>query len=231
MEGTRVYLDAVRREDLPRFTQWFSDPALLSLLSLGAVIPVSEEDEEVWYADLRRAQENGRAYTFAIRLRGSEQLIGSAGLTDISAKNRSATFGIAIGDAAARGKHYGQEATELVLRYGFDELNLHRIQLYVFAFNSRAIAMYKRVGFQEEGRRREVLFRDGRYHDELMMAILEPEFRSRTAAGRGLIPPDAVVRREPPSAERGGPAVPTPHGPDGTGDVEPPSGEQTRRPA
>ncbi len=199
LEADRILLDAIRREDVPRLAEWFQDLSFLSLLSPGIVFPVSPEDEDAWFADMRSARAAGRTYTFAIRLRTGE-LLGSTSLMNVDGKNRSATFGIAIADPAARGKHYGLEATELLLRYGFEELNLHRVQLFAFAFNGRAIAMYRRAGFRVEGRKRESLFRDGRYHDEIVMSILEEEYRSRPYAGTPFIPPD-VRPFEPDSSD------------------------------
>lgn len=187
MARSRVYLDAVKRSDLPAFAQWFNDPELLVTLNPGVLFPNTEEDEEKWYDQARQAQAQGRGYTFAIRLREDHRLIGSTGLFGIDAKNRSATFGIAVADPQAQGQGYGREATELVLRFGFDELNLHRIQLNVFAFNDRAIRLYRSVGFQEEGRQRDALFRGGRYHDCITMALLEDEFRKLYPHREGLI--------------------------------------------
>lgn len=68
------------------------------------------------------------------------------------------------------------EAVQLVVRYGFAVLGLHRLQLGVYAFNDRAIASYTKVGFREEGRRRENVFHDGRWHDELLMGLLAYEW-------------------------------------------------------
>jgi len=189
MPNDRVYLTAVQRSDLPEFARWFSDPELQALLNPGVIFPYTLEDEEKWYEEaVRRPRAEGRGYTFAIRLRENDRLIGNISLMNIDAKNRSATLGIAIADPTARGQGYGREAMEQILRFGFDELNLHRIQLWVYAYNERAIRMYRSVGFQVEGRARETLFRDGRYHDSLLMSILEHEYRARLPERKGCIP-------------------------------------------
>ncbi|BAS27788.1 acetyltransferase [Limnochorda pilosa] len=182
----------MQRADLPVYARWFSDPGLQALVNPGVVFPYTEEDEEKWYEEaVRRPRAEGRGYTFAIRLREGDRLIGNVSLANVDAKNRSATYGIAIADPAARGQGYGREATELILRFGFRELNLHRIQLWVFAYNERAIRMYREIGFQEEGRRRESIFRDGRYHDDLLMAILDRDFHERHGDGESSIPAEA----------------------------------------
>lgn len=73
------------------------------------------------------------------------------------------------------GRGYGTQATEAVVAYGFDVVGLHRISLGVYAFNPRAQRAYEKVGFQREGVRRDALYWEGEWHDEVMMAILAPD--------------------------------------------------------
>jgi RimJ/RimL family protein N-acetyltransferase len=63
-----------------------------------------------------------------------------------------------------------------MLGFAFRELNLHRVQLDVFAFNPRAIRCYEKAGFRHEGTLRDAFFRDGVFHDVHRMAVLETEF-------------------------------------------------------
>jgi RimJ/RimL family protein N-acetyltransferase len=107
-------------------------------------------------------------------------------------------FGIAIADPGARGHGFGREASELRLRFAFDEGGLHRVELHVFDFNEPAKRLYRSLGFRAEGRRREVLYRDGRYHDDVRMAMLVDEYRAREGAAPppGWIP--ATLRAAPP---------------------------------
>ncbi|SHI68162.1 Acetyltransferase (GNAT) domain-containing protein [Lutispora thermophila DSM 19022] len=65
---------------------------------------------------------------------------------------------------------------KLLLDYGFLELNLHRIYLRVFSFNSRAIKLYEKLGFKQEGISREVIYRHGGWHDIIHMAVLQREY-------------------------------------------------------
>jgi RimJ/RimL family protein N-acetyltransferase len=89
-----------------------------------------------------------------------------------------AWLGIGIGDREQWGKGYGREAMELVLRYGFHELNLHRIQLTVFEYNERAIALYEKLGFRREGVYREFMQRDGKRYDMLLYGLLRREWEN-----------------------------------------------------
>lgn len=64
----------------------------------------------------------------------------------------------------------------MALSYSFLELNLNRVELMVYAFNERAHRAYEKAGFQLEGRLRDALYREGRYHDELVMSVLRREW-------------------------------------------------------
>ena len=81
-----------------------------------------------------------------------------------------------VGDREHQSRGFGSEATRLAARLGFDEFNLNRIELSVFANNERAIRAYEGAGFTLEGRFREVYFRGGRYVDVLRYAILRSEW-------------------------------------------------------
>lgn len=95
---------------------------------------------------------------------------------DISCPNRIGTVGIFIGEEENRSHGYGAEALKLLVEYGFRYLNLNNIMLTVKSFNERAIHCYKKVGFQEFGKRRKSYFLNGKYYDDVYMDILAEEF-------------------------------------------------------
>lgn len=68
-----------------------------------------------------------------------------------------------------------------MLKFGFETLNLHRIELKVFAFNPRALRCYEKGGFKKEGPRRHVHFHEDQYHDAYYMGILQEEFADHRA--------------------------------------------------
>jgi RimJ/RimL family protein N-acetyltransferase len=84
-----------------------------------------------------------------------------------------------IGDKRHWNKGLGTEAMQLLLKHGFETLNLHRIYLRVFANNPRAIRSYEKAGFVVDGRLREAHFADGVYIDDLLMSVLRPEWQAR----------------------------------------------------
>ena len=113
---------------------------------------------------------------FNIRALDDDTVIGFIGLSDIHWGHGEAWVGIGIGDRAYWGKGYGTDAMQVLLRYAFTELNLHRISLGVFEYNQRAIRSYEKAGFVHEGREREFLHRDGSRADALLMGILRSEW-------------------------------------------------------
>jgi len=113
---------------------------------------------------------------FDIVLLDGDALIGHISLHDIDHLHRHAFIGIVIGEDEHRGRGYGTEAIRLVLDYGFNTLNLHNIMLSVHADNHAGISCYKKVGFRDAGRRRDWIFKNGKYHDVMYMDILANEY-------------------------------------------------------
>jgi RimJ/RimL family protein N-acetyltransferase len=113
----------------------------------------------------------------AIHDRDGDRLIGTCAFSQLDGDNGSALYHITIGEKDAWGQGKGTEATRLMLDHAFGPLGLHRIALFVFEFNERAIRTYRRCGFVVEGRARESIFRDGRWWDELAMSVLESDWR------------------------------------------------------
>ena len=121
----------------------------------------------------------------AIHERMTDRLIGTCALSQLDGENGSALYHITIGESDAWGKGFGTEATQLMLDHALGTLGLHRIALYVFEFNERAIRAYRRCGFVVEGRSRESIWRDGRWWDELAMSVLESDWRATRDATAG----------------------------------------------
>jgi RimJ/RimL family protein N-acetyltransferase len=126
-----------------------------------------------WFRD------DDSAVGFVMVLKETDEVIGFINLWGIKPKNQNAELGILIGRKDLWGQGYGKEALHLLLAYAFDELNLHRVMLRVFATNERAIRAYKSVGFVEEGRMREDIYRGGEWVDSVVMGILKHEYRKR----------------------------------------------------
>lgn len=116
------------------------------------------------------------AKSYIIVEKEKEQSIGVVSLTNIDYKNRNAECIIDIGEKDYWGKGFGSEGLKVLLDYAFYEMNLHRVSLRVFSFNERAIRMYTKLGFRQEGNGRQSLFRDGKWHDIVHRGILQSEY-------------------------------------------------------
>jgi RimJ/RimL family protein N-acetyltransferase len=170
--GDRIYLRPLEEGDLDRCMRWINDPEILT--ALGRRFPMSRVLEQEWVTSQYKNEKN---LSLAIVIKDGDLHIGNCGLHQIDYVNRNAEFGILIGDKDNWGYGYAPEAAKLILGYGLDELNLHRISLQVYSHNKRAQRAYEKAGFTHEGTKREAYFRDGRYYDNLIMGILRSEWR------------------------------------------------------
>lgn len=177
--GERLYLRAPLLEEVDDLIRWVTHPDVRRYLSRHA--PLGRAEEEAWL----RGLDTRRDVVLVLVLRESERAIGCLGLHGLGGPDHNAELGIAIGEPDAWGQGYGAEAIGLMLGYAFDELNLHRVHLNVWATNTRAIACYERLGFQREGQRREVHWQDGAWVDGVLMSILDREWRARRPLARG----------------------------------------------
>jgi RimJ/RimL family protein N-acetyltransferase len=110
------------------------------------------------------------------------KLVGGVGLNNLNEADRRARLAIGLFNERHLGRGIGRKAIDLVLQQAFGPLGLHRVDLRVLSFNIRAIRCYEACGFRLEGIERESALVGGEWHDDWIMAILERDFRARTAA-------------------------------------------------
>ncbi|MHA1355432.1 MAG: GNAT family N-acetyltransferase, partial [Candidatus Heimdallarchaeota archaeon] len=89
---------------------------------------------------------------------------------------KTCELGIAIHAEKNWGKGYGTDTMRVLLKFGFDYLNMNRIELRVFEFNERGIKTYEKVGFTQVGRKRQGHYKNGSYYDVILMDILKEEW-------------------------------------------------------
>lgn len=171
ISGKRVRLRAIERGDIPTFLKWLNDPQVQRYLG-RTPFPLSFAEEEKWF---ERQLNDEKSRIFAIETEKGVH-IGNIGLHEIGYKDGKAALGIMIGEKGYWGQGYGSDAIKALLRFAFEELNLHRLYLSVFDFNKQAIRCYEKCGFRQEGIVRESVFRHRRYQNEILMGILRHEF-------------------------------------------------------
>ena len=174
-EGKLVRLAGIDPEQVSKsFVQWNRDSEYMRLMDTDPPRLHSSKAIKEW---LEKELEKASAmYWFAICALEDDRLLGDITLSVINWGSREAFTGIAIGAREFWGKGYGTDAMQVLLRYGFTELNLRRISLNVFEFNQRALRSYEKAGFRLEGRQRQLIQREGRRWDILYMGILREEW-------------------------------------------------------
>ncbi len=172
--GEKVKLRGVELEDLePLMLYWNTYEFRRFLFN---VTPHSREEEEGWIKSTWERRRNGSAFLFSIERIDTGEFIGTCGLEGMDLQARSAELGIAI-NLKHVGQGFGTEAMQLLLWFGFQVLNLNRIGLNVWDFNTRGTRVYEKLGFKHTGRARQKVFREGKYYDALLMDILASEWQ------------------------------------------------------
>ncbi len=173
LRGENVRLTAVTSNDMPVITRWWSDPDFLRLYNAAPAVPLNEDQLSRRF---ELSQTNPDTILFAVRPLDDNELIGLLEFDGIVWAHRTTFVSIGIGEARHRNHGYGREAMQVGLNFIFNEVNLHRVCLTVFSYNTAAIALYEALGFVREGVYREHLERDGRRHDMILYGLLRPEW-------------------------------------------------------
>ena len=170
LNGARVRLRALEPGDAALMWRWHQDRAFH--VPDGGRYPTTLARTEEWLRSL------GDPAYWGVYL-GIENedgaLIGYLSLKHTEPEDRSAVLDVAIAPAFGN-QGYGGEATRVLLRFAFDQMNLHRVWLRVPEHDACARRVYETCGFREEGRLREARFAGGRWWDLIVMGILAREF-------------------------------------------------------
>lgn len=145
MYTDRLYLRPITINDTEMILNWRNSDAVKQFFIRQEDITV--EEHLYWLEEL---VSSGKVCQFIICVKNEDKPIGSVYLQKIDTVNGDAEYGIFIGETSALGKGYGTEAGRLMLKYGFEKLNLKTIYLRVYADNIRAIRSYLRIGFRHE---------------------------------------------------------------------------------
>ncbi|MEK6675272.1 MAG: GNAT family protein [Planctomycetota bacterium] len=169
IRGEKTLLRPPMNDDREALLRWSDDRlvrnSLIPPVLEHVVNHIGEEGSEQSRVDL------------VVTDRGSGAPVGLVSLHDIDATVKQAALGKMIGEPEFRGKGVAHEATRLILAYGFDVLNLHRIYLRTLGGSLKNIKLNERLGFRFEGVLQEAAFSEGKLSDIVLMAMLQSEFR------------------------------------------------------
>ncbi len=172
VRGRSITLRAIEERDLELLHRWNNDPEICYMLG-GWHFPSSMSIMREWHDRIRSDDNNQR---WAIEAPG-EGLIGQANLVDIDWKNGHAFHGMMLGDKNIRGKGYGIDTIMAVMRYGFEELHLERLDGSMIEYNKISLNVYcNKCGWKEEGRQRQWYFRRNRYWDRVIVGVTRGDY-------------------------------------------------------
>jgi RimJ/RimL family protein N-acetyltransferase len=177
--GQRVSLRSLELTDLDALWVWFADREVVQYSLSMWLLPYSRHETQLW---LEKTMREKQTLTLGVVEQTTGALIGFAGISGISQINRSGEYFICIGDKRWWSQGCGTETTRLIVSYGFATLNLHRIALTVSALNHGGVKAYERAGFTTEGILRDASYRNGAYHDKIVMSILRHEWEATDEA-------------------------------------------------
>jgi RimJ/RimL family protein N-acetyltransferase len=165
--GEHVILRAFEREDAERCYRWMNDPNIVR--ALKSRYPIAFQNEIEWLD--RAIHANASERHFAIERKDDRTHIGNASIHDIEWVSRVASFGLFIGEPTAWNRGFGSDAIRTLVRFAFDEMNLRKLRIDVFDYNDRAKHVLETHGFVQEGRLRAEFYRDGTYHDIVILSV------------------------------------------------------------
>lgn len=178
LRGEHVILRALEREHC--HTLWEMTEIAGDVPTEHVQLGLAQENADKWFEEVQGKQGQTGVDFGVFTLEG--KIIGHVQLHSIDWQDRSAELGLGFAKVSDRGKGYGTNALQLIVSYAFDHLGLHRLAANPVAFNSPAIRVLEKCGFQLEGHQRDAFFFGGRWYDRVNYSILEAEFRQLSDA-------------------------------------------------
>ena len=172
MTGTQCYLRGLERADMASLVEWINNEEVTRLLFTGVRPANADLLVEQWERD----QRDPNQVAFAVCEQKTDAFIGTTGLYSINWIMRTSEFRVFIGNKSFWNRGIGTECTKLMVVYGFDKLNLHKMWLGVNGENRGGIRAYGKAGFVHEGVLRQEQYRNFRYYDVVRMSLLRSEY-------------------------------------------------------
>jgi RimJ/RimL family protein N-acetyltransferase len=177
--GKKVVLRALEREDLKLMHKWYNDEEVMQWArSKPDNLAPMESLEKEFEQDLKG--ENSHRRMLIVVEKRSGKAIGWASIRWWRLFSTSADLGLVIAEKELRGKGFGTEATLLLADMAFNQLNMHKVELFTRSDNKAAVSAVSKCGFKQEGRLREEVYFNGKYHDGVLFGLLRDEYRTRT---------------------------------------------------
>jgi RimJ/RimL family protein N-acetyltransferase len=165
-------------------THWINrlDSPARQMLQLGVELPATPEQLREHLVAYVECRDVGGVILFTIETLEGEN-VGGISYHSRDLKNGNFSFGVTVG-AQHRRQGYAADATRILLRYGFLERRYHKCNSACLAGNDASVRLHLALGFREEGRRRDQVYFNGRYYDELLFGLTIDDFAATDAAYR-----------------------------------------------
>lgn len=177
LKGHEVYLRGLTEEDLEGpMRHWSNDREVTRFMYRGHRPSTPERRRQ---EHQKRLDPSNDDVELAVIESETDRHIGITGLHSFNWLARSAEFRILIGEKETWGQGYGTEACQLMVIYGFEIFNLHKVWLGVNEANKAAVRSYEKAGFVEEGTLRDEVYRNSQYYDAIRMSMLRDEYEQQ----------------------------------------------------
>jgi RimJ/RimL family protein N-acetyltransferase len=187
LRGERVRLvPSEPSEHLENALRWMNDPDVTA--RLDHILGVTRRQEEAFFERITTQRENGLHWAILTEDLGH---VGFIGLHQIDWRRRTAVGGIVLGERRAWGRGIATDAVRVRSRFAFEQLGLHRVEGHTI--NPAMRRVYEKCGYQQEGVARQKVWRDGRWHDAFLYAILDADYFAAEQPASG--------QSDPPRAE------------------------------
>ncbi len=174
LETERLFLVPVNEKHCTEeYCGWLNDPEVNEYLNTGS-FPYTFEQLSTYIKNYSTAK---NVVFLAIHLRENGKHIGNIKIEPIDFINRTAEYGILVGDKNSWQKGYSKEASAAVFTHCFNRLNIRKITLGVIEDNKNAVSLYKKLGFDTEGIYKKHQFCNGKYRNIIRMALFNPAYK------------------------------------------------------
>lgn len=170
LKGEKVLLRAIEKEDLEFLRSMINDPEMEKCVG-GWSFPISKYEQEKWFENQIQSKSNIR---LIIEVEGER--IGLVTITDIDWKNRKACNGIKLYNDKVKGKRYGTDTINTIMKYAFEELQLNKLYSVILEYNVPSLNLYKKCGWKIDGILREEKFKGNHYINEVAISILKKDY-------------------------------------------------------
>jgi len=167
IRGKAVAIRPVEDADIPLIHRWMNHPEVWRYMDYERPVSLADVRD-----DVERSRSEGQSFVILV----GDRPIGRIGLNQFRRRDLACSFYMYIGEPEFWGHGYGRDATMTLLAFAFERFDLHQVELWTLADNSRAIQAYERCGFVREASLRERSFKEGGWVDHVVMSVNREEF-------------------------------------------------------